>query len=57
MKKEFTNKLTLNKTTVANLKDEEMKNLVGGANTQEICPTWFFTCDQVTCQGNTCVNC
>ena len=56
MKKEFTNKLSLNKSTVANLKAADLRKVKGGGNTEEIC-TWFFTCDQETCQGNTCVNC
>ncbi len=54
MKREFTKKLSLNKSTVANLKDADLRNVIGGANTEDVCPTWFYTCDQETCQGHTC---
>ena len=49
MKTKINKKLTLNKETVSNI---DMKDIYGGANTEEICPTWFYTCDQLTCRGN-----
>jgi len=52
MKTKLNKKLVLNKETVANV---EMKNIYGGGNSDDgVCPTWFYTCDQETCQGQTC---
>jgi hypothetical protein len=48
--KKFSNKLVLNKKTVANLKNGEMKEVQGGKSVPscpcpytDFCPTWIFT--------------
>lgn len=48
--KVFNKKLSLNKKTVAHLKNDEMHNSKGGA-----IPTFYYTCVPTYCRGWTCV--
>lgn len=50
--KMFEKKLILKKQTISHLEDIEMKQALGGGNTDDVCPTWFYTCDQWTCRTN-----
>ncbi len=56
--KAFSKKLSLNKTTVSNIKDQEMVKVVGGGVTNDGCKTVYYTyCYEISCAGTCYVSC